>query len=87
MNYVLDLPIVSAIQYDGSIESKVEIENLLNDISVIIESSKGKCLLLQCPQNLNVTFIQIGDFIFEEPITKNIIVMKCEEFEKIASRV
>lgn len=48
MNYVLDLPIVSAIQYDGSIESKVEIENLLNDISVIIESSKGKCLLLQC---------------------------------------
>ena len=43
MNYVLDLPIVSDIQYDGSIESKVEIENLLNAISVIIESSKGKC--------------------------------------------
>lgn len=58
MNYVLDLPLVQAIQYDGSTESKVEIENLLNDISVIIESSKGKVLLLQCPQNLNVTFMQ-----------------------------
>lgn len=88
MNYILDLPIVRAIQYDGSEEAEKKIQDFLCDIVVpITDNSGNKALLLQLEPATHVTFMRVGDYIFREPITDKWVVMSKYDFESIATGI
>lgn len=82
--FFMDLPIVSAIQYDGSEETEKEIREFLYDTVVSITDNSGnKALLLQL-EPANVSIMRLGDYIFKEPITNKWVVMSEYDFESIA---
>lgn len=88
MNYILDLPTITAVQYDGSEEAEKEIREFLHDTVVpLTDNSGNKALLLQLEPATHVTFMRVGDYIFREPITDKLVVLSKYDFESIATEI
>lgn len=88
MNYILDLPTITAVQYDGSEEAEKDIQEFLNDTVVpLTDKSGNKALLLQLEPATRVTFMRVGDYIFREPITDKLVVLSKYDFESIATEI
>lgn len=82
--FFLELPSIPAIKYDGSEETGKEIREFINDTVVpLTDNSGNKALLLQL-EPASVTLMQVGDYIFKEPITDKWVVMSQYDFESIA---
>lgn len=88
-NYILDLPAVEAIQYDGSEEVEQQIRNLIDDEILSMEDTKGnKFIILQLPSDdYGVSKLNLGDYLFRNPLSKNLTIMDKESFEYIAVEV
>ena len=88
-NFILDLPAVQAIQYDGSKEVEQQIRDILEDEILIMRDIKGnKCVVLQLPHiGYGVSKLNLGDYLFRNPLSKNLTIMPKESFEKIATEV
>ena len=88
MNYILDLPTITAVQYDGSEEAEKEIREFLHDTVVpLTDNSGNKALLLQLEPATHVTFMRVGDYIFREPITDKLVVLSKYDFESVATEI
>ena len=88
MNYVLDLPTIQAIQYDGSEETEKEIREFINDTVVpLTDNSGNKSFITSVRTCSHVTFMRVGDYIFREPITNRLIVLSKYDFESIATEI
>lgn len=87
--FILDLPAVQAIQYDGSEEVEQQIREVLEDEILIMRDTKGnKCLILQLPHvSYGVSKVCIGDYLFRNPLSKNLTIMPKESFGRIATEV
>lgn len=86
--FFIDLPIVPAIQYDGSEEIEKEISEFIHDTVVpITDNSGNKALLLQLEPAFHVTFMRVGDYIFREPIKDRLVVLSKYDFESIATGI
>ena len=89
-SYILDLPAVEAIQYDGSEEVEQQIRNLIEDEILIMRDIEGnKCIILQLPNNIEygISKLNLGDYLFRNPLSKNLTIMSKESFEHIAVEV
>lgn len=89
-SYILDLPAVEAIQYDGSEEAEQQIRNVIEDEILIIRDIEGnKCIILQLPNNIEygISKLNLGDYLFRNPLSKNLTIMSKESFEHIAVEV
>lgn len=89
-NFILDLPAVEAIQYDGSEEVEQQIRNLIEDEVLIMRDIEGnKCIILQLPNNIEygISKLNLGDYLFRNPLSKNLTIMSKESFEHIAVEV
>lgn len=89
-NFILDLPAVEAIQYDGSEEVEQQIRNLIEDEILIMRDIEGnKCIILQLPNNIEygISKLNLGDYLFRNPLSKNLTIMSKESFEHIAVEV
>lgn len=89
-NFILDLPAVEAIQYDGSEEVEQQIRNLIEDEIFIMRDIEGnKCIILQLPNNIEygISKLNLGDYLFRNPLSKNLTIMSKESFEHIAVEV
>lgn len=88
-NYILDLPAVEAIQYDGSEEVENQIRNLINDEILSMKDTKGnRFIILQLPSaEYGVSRLNLGDYLFRNPLSKKLTIMDKESFEHIAVEV
>lgn len=89
-SYILDLPTVEAIQYDGSEEAEQQIRNVIEDEILIMRDIEGnKCIILQLPNNIEygISKLNLGDYLFRNPLSKNLTIMSKESFEHIAVEV
>lgn len=89
-NFILDLPAVEAIPYDGSEEVEQQIRNLIEDEILIMRDIEGnKCIILQLPNNIEygISKLNLGDYLFRNPLSKNLTIMSKESFEHIAVEV
>lgn len=87
--FILDLPAVEAIQYDGSKEVEQQIRDILEDEILIMRDIEGnKCVVLQLPHIGNgVSKLNLGDYLFRNPLSKNLTIMPKESFEDIATEI
>lgn len=87
--FILDLPAVQAIQYDGSKEVEQQIRDILEDeILIMMDISGNKCVILRLPHvSYGVSKLNLGDYLFRNPLSKNLTIMPKESFEKIATEV
>lgn len=83
-NFFLELPMIPAIKYDGSEKVEKDIREFLYDTVVSITDNSGnKALLLQL-EPASVSVMQVGDYLFKEPITDKWVIMSQYDFESIA---
>lgn len=87
--FILDLPAVEAVQYDGSKEVEQQIRDIIEDEILVMKDNEGnKCVILQLPHvSYGVSKLNLGDYLFRNPLSKNLTIMLKESFEKIATEV
>lgn len=87
--FILDLPAVEAIQYDGSKEVEQQIRDIIEDEILVMKDVKGnKCVILKLPHiSYGVSKLNLGDYLFRNPLSKNLTIMPEKSFDKIATEV
>lgn len=87
--FILDLPAVEAIQYDGSKEVEQQIRDIIEDEILVMKDVKGnKCVILKLPHvSYGVSKLNLGDYLFRNPLSKNLTIMPEKSFDKIAIEV
>lgn len=87
--FILNFPAVEAIQYDGSKEVEQQIRDIIEDEILVMKDVKGnKCVILKLPHvSYGVSKLNLGDYLFRNPLSKNLTIMPEKSFEKIATEV
>lgn len=87
--FILDLPAVEAIQYDGSKEVEQQIRDIIEDEILVMKDVKGnKCVILKLPHvSYGVSKLNLCDYLFRNPLSKNLTIMPKESFEDIATEI
>ena len=87
--FILDLPAVEAIQYDGSKEVEQQIRDIIEDEILVMKDVKGnKCVILKLTHiSYGVSKLNLGDYLFRNPLSKNLTIMPEKSFDKIAIEV
>ena len=80
--YVIDNYVnINAVKFEGTEESRVEIENFIEGAVITFDTHQGICALLNLPQFSGSSVVRIGDYIVQEPFNNSFIVVSGNKFE------
>lgn len=80
--YVIDDYVnINAVKFEGTEESRVEIENFIEGAVITFDSLQGICALLNLPQFSGSSVVRTGDYIVQEPFNNSFIVVSGDKFE------
>lgn len=81
--YVIDDYVnINAVKFEGTEESRLEIENFIEGAVIItFDSLQGICALLNIPQFSGSSVVRTGDYIVQEPFNNSFIVVSGDRFE------
>lgn len=80
--YVIDDYVnINAVKFEGTEESRAEIENFIEGAVITFDSLQGICALLNLPQFSGSSVVRTGDYIVQEPFNNSFIVVSGDRFE------
>ena len=80
--YVIDDYVnINAVKFEGTEESRLEIERFIEGAVITFDSLKGICALLNLPQFSGSSVVRTGDYIVQEPFNNSFIVVSGDKFE------
>lgn len=80
--YVIDDYVnINAVKFEGTEESRLEIERFIEGAVITFDSLQGICALLNPPQFSGSSVVRIGDYIVQEPFNNSFIVVSGNKFE------
>lgn len=81
--YVIDDYVnINAVKFEGTEESRLEIENFIEGaVITTFDSLQGICALLNLPQFSGSSLVRTGDYIVQEPFNNSFIVVSGDKFE------
>lgn len=81
--YVIDDYVnINAVKFEGTEESRAEIENFIEGaVITTFDSLQGICALLNLPQFSGSSVVRTGDYIVQEPFNNSFIVVSGDRFE------
>ena len=81
--YVIDDYVnIKAVKFEGTEESRLEIENFIEGaVITTFDSLQGICALLNLPQFSGSSVVRTGDYIVQEPFNNSFIVVSGDIFE------
>lgn len=84
--YVIDDYVnINAVKFEGTEESRLEVENFIKGAVITFDSLQGICALLNLPQFLGSSVLRVGDYIVQEPFNNSFIVVKGDRFEDLTN--
>lgn len=80
--YVIDDYVnINAVKFEGTEESRLEIESFIEGAVITFDSLQGICALLNLPQFSGSSVVRTGDYIVQEPFNNSFIVVRGDKFE------
>lgn len=80
--YVIDDYVnINAVKFEGTEESRLEIERFIEGAVITFDSLQGICALLNLPQFSGSSVVRTGDYIVQEPFNNSFIVVSGDKFE------
>lgn len=80
--YVIDDYVnINAVKFEGTEESRLEIERFTEGAVITFDSLQGICALLNLPQFSGSSVVRTGDYIVQEPFNNSFIVVSGDRFE------
>lgn len=84
--YVIDDYVnINAVKFEGTEESRVEIENFIEGAVITFDTLQGICALLNLPQFSGSSVVRTGDYIVQEPFNNSFIVVSGDKFEDLTN--
>ena len=72
---------IEAVKFEGTEESRAEIENFIEGAVITFDTHQGICALLNLPQFSGSSLVRVGDYIVQEPFNNSFIVVSGNKFE------